>query len=601
MIFIISDLSEKYILLLKILIRLNFKIYYIRYEGNSRELTAQNLKKNNILPLPIETIKKINSEYRPEFELDRDQVRLGYSKKLLSKKAISQFSNLFKNIVNLEKKIEIILHTKFSGTYSFDSCVVNIFSGSRKNEKIIYIETRLTGLLKKKLNNNVTKIFIPIDAIYFFVSSPYKLLKKLILLFFCGEKERSRNECSLNYCDDKVAYVVHKGGTGSDLLFQGSPYYFSDEKSLFNKYNILHFDYSNFNPSELNIKWVNLNGGYAVVKFILLTIFYSIKFRSINIIGIMTLIDTYLKYSRYLMQLKKYRKLTHVIIDYEILCPKSLLLAFEALGIKTIAAQERPYLTFNTVHGSFLNYYMTASNKISDMLSKSPSYLIEEYLPVGMYRSDYIYKYRNIDISLSFSKIIDKNARIITFFGFHSADNFEESTVDPMINWTAHRDFLRDAIEVATRVDNVFVILRYKNTSWMNNQFFINEIREIKIKPNIEISNEYSIPYFSYGLCAKSDLIVAKHSSIVDECLALHKKVILHDYTHNSKGYFLNTYNYENSNLFALSFSELLDLIVKNLDDSVEKNRSNYSDIYENYSDGNVIPRMHNILDELIH
>ena len=52
---------------------------------------------------------------------------------------------------------------------------------------------------------------------------------------------------------------------------------------------------------------------------------------------------------------------------------------------------------------------------------------------------------------------------------------------------------------------------------------------------NIIISNNYKESYYSYKLCANADLIIAKHTSIADECLSNEIPVLFHEYTHNMK------------------------------------------------------------------
>lgn len=605
MVVIFSDLSIKYFILLKILSLFKLRIYYIRIKLGTSLPEIRKLEKINVFPVPIEKIGQIKGSYRPEFELDKDRLRYKYAKNILPAAVVKKMTYLFNNITDIEKKINIILLTKYSGTYSFDSCVVNIFSEYIKKERLLYIETRISGMLQKNFNANVKRIILPLDILYLIFSIPVKFIETLIKTkdFYNIKKRNVDKKNCLDYESEKIAYVVHKGGTGSDLLFQGSPYYSINDRSKFNKYNILHFDYSSYKPSDEKMKWVNLEDSYSTKKLfikLILNIFRFQIFHPVKIFGLIAIVDVYLKYSCYLKQLKKYKNLTHVIIDYEILCPKSLLLAFESLGVKTIATQERPFLTFNNVHGTFLDFYLTASSQMSERILESPSYLVKNCFAVGMYRTDYFYKYKNIDVFRSLTKLPQSGSKLITFFGFHTTETMEESSVDPMLNWTAHKEFLKDAITVANKFNKSFVVLRYKNVSWMNNQFFSDEIKEIESLKNIEISQDYTVPYFSYALCAASTLVVAKHSSIADECLAVNKNIIIHDYTHNSIGYFLNTYDYESVKLFALNQRQLIGSISKFLDDPTVEVEYKYSGLYENYSDGNVISRIQNFLEKTV-
>ena len=76
---------------------------------------------------------------------------------------------------------------------------------------------------------------------------------------------------------------------------------------------------------------------------------------------------------------------------------------------------------------------------------------------------------------------------------------------------------------------------------------------------NIVISNNYKEANYGYKLCANADLIIAKHTSIGDECLTNEIPVLFHEYTHNSQKLMLDFPNYLPSELICYNFSELLE------------------------------------------
>ena len=89
----------------------------------------------------------------------------------------------------------------------------------------------------------------------------------------------------------------------------------------------------------------------------------------------------------------------------------------------------------------------------------------------------------------------------------------------------------------------------------MNLSFIIiNKVNNCK---NIVISNNYKEANYAYKLCANADLIIAKHTSIGDECLASEIPVLFHEYTHNMKKIFLVFPNYLPSELICYNFDEL--------------------------------------------
>ena len=67
-------------------------------------------------------------------------------------------------------------------------------------------------------------------------------------------------------------------GSNKSKLYEKSLYYSDNKDSCFNKYNILHLDYSNFPSPDKNIYWICLNKmKTSNIKFILQTLFASIK------------------------------------------------------------------------------------------------------------------------------------------------------------------------------------------------------------------------------------------------------------------------------------------------------------------------------------
>ena len=132
-----------------------------------------------------------------------------------------------------------------------------------------------------------------------------------------------------------------------------------------------------------------------------------------------------------------------------------------------------------------------------------------------------------------------------------------ESYADPILNWTAQLNFLEDCIKLSQNLDNTFVILRFKSLGWSTNSFFKDVIDKINNSENIIISTNYNDSYYSYRLCANADLVIAKQTSIADECLAEEIPVLFHEYTHNMKKLVVVFPNYLSSELICYNFQEL--------------------------------------------
>ena len=141
--------------------------------------------------------------------------------------------------------------------------------------------------------------------------------------------------------------------------------------------------------------------------------------------------------------------------------------------------------------------------------------------------------------------------------GAHPTNYWFESYCDPHLNWSAQIIFLEDIIKLSQHLSNVFIVLRYKKLNWLSNIYFKKILTKINNCENIIISDNYRESHYSYKLCANADLIIARHTSLADECLSNEIPVLFHDYSHNMQEIVLDIPNYLPSSLVCNNFEEL--------------------------------------------
>jgi len=125
------------------------------------------------------------------------------------------------------------------------------------------------------------------------------------------------------------------------------------------------------------------------------------------------------------------------------------------------------------------------------------------------------------------------------------------------LNWSAQIVFLEDIIKLSKSLENIFIVLRYKNLVWTENEYFKKIFDKIHRCENIILSNNYEESFYSYKLCAHADLIIAKATSIADECLSKEIPVLFHEYTHNTELTISYFSNYLPPELICYNFEEL--------------------------------------------
>ena len=379
------------------------------------------------------------------------------------------------------------------------------------------------------------------------------------------KKKNSNNKDFKDFEKQEIAYIPHKGiFYGHPSLFEKSLYYSDNTNSNFNKYNLLHLEYSNFSSPDENINWVCINTiNVSKRKIFFKTLLFSLKtFYLIRnwstFLGWLLCIRQYSSYAKYFEIIKKFKNLKIALIDYDILCPKTLILALENNNIKTVATQERFFHAFYTSYANVIvDTYYTNSIYVSNVIKKSKYYDIKNLIPVGQYRSDLLPFYKKQTVPREISEAKKSGKKILIALGFDSPENWFESYTDPIVSWSAQIDFLEDIIKLSQNLENTFIALRYKSLNWIKNEYFKKTIDKIYRNKNIILCNNYEESFYSYKLCAHADLIIAKVTSLADECLVNEIPVLFHEYTHNMNRIFSFILDYLSLELCTFDFEEL--------------------------------------------
>jgi hypothetical protein len=554
--------------ILKLLKYIKFKVFYMYILANSdfkRNEIAEKLKKINIFPLPLE--KKNLSEVS-DYRCDGDPDENAYKKnmKLVPDKVLKKYCKLFSLKDGEIKKLRLSLQDVF-GWKNTDSALLDIWSNIYPSKKIIYISFSFWSFYMSCKSSNIIKIIIPLDILNFFA----KKILRIFLSFFStttnnnnlsSEKENSNNKDFKDFEKQEIAYIPHKGiFYGHPSLFEKSLYYSDNTNSNFNKYNLLHLEYSDFSSPDKNINWVCINTiNVSKRKIFFKTLLFSFKtFYLIRnwstFLGWILCIRQYSSYAKYFEIIKKFKNLKIALIDYDILCPKTLILALENNNIKTVATQERFFHPFYTSRANVIvNTYYTNSIHISNVIKKSKYYDIKNIIPVGQYRSDLLPFYKRQTVPREISKAKKNGKKILIALGFHSDKNWFDSYPSMSTSWTDQMNFLEDMIALSQKLENTFIVLRYKTIEWVKNEYFKKIFDKIHHCENIILSNNYEEGNYSYKLCAHADLIIAKATSIADECLSVGIPVLFHEYTQKTIS---NIPNYLPQELMCYNFEEL--------------------------------------------
>jgi hypothetical protein len=306
----------------------------------------------------------------------------------------------------------------------------------------------------------------------------------------------------------------------------------------------------------------------------------------------------YYAYLYYYYALQEFNNIKIALVGYDYLFPLGLSLALETRGIKTISVQERSIASFLNDSHYIIDTQFVASKYISSLLqSKQERISVNNYIATGLIRTDKLMK----------SKKITKNKSIrrkVLIFDYHVDNNFNYQIADPYINWTNDRFFRKEIIKLAKDFKDYDFIIRGKNDEWTKIKYFHDILDEWMNTPNITIDIDYSEFYRSYELCNGSDLIIARYTSIVDECISKGYDVIIFDYGINYNHLVRDHYPKMDGLNFCHSYQELkayMNFFHKNGFITNQKFKNEIIDnLFDGLSDGKVQERIHQYLDEII-
>ena len=540
------------------------------------------------------SLQKCNFEECIDIDLSRYGGNIGNSideitNKLVDSELLDNFVPFFTNVKDPNIKNRLLIRE-----YVLDRCITlnNIciwidgyFINHKKDNLKIYLLGDICRIGERFLaihysDLNVKPIFssdlyVVFSKVLVVFSTLYKRMFNIIdRAINTKSSESNTNQPSfisnnVNTSLYKVLYFPHKSIFYADLYIKDN-FYSKDMNSVFYLSNILHIELENITISENQSKYYRDNDIASVIlpkagvkklyKYLIYilseiglkkTLFFLRK--DFTLFFVFLLEGVKFLSTKELIKENYNAKL--VLVGYDILFPTILSLAFESLKIRTIAIQERFLPTFMSHYSFLMDTYLCNSELVCKTIKKSNNMFVNNCIPCGQIRSDILKNHQK--------NITTKNKRFsIVAFDFHSNCDFNGNRLGVYINWRTNASFYKDLCNLAEGFPEVDIIIRGKNSDWTKIPYFKDVLNKVNIIPNIWIDDDYSELNKQYKLASRSDLVIAKYTSIGDEIIAVGKRVIYYDYFPNSSHYFASGYfNYNNCNVYAYSYMQLEQMV----------------------------------------
>jgi hypothetical protein len=482
----------------------------------------------------------------------------------------------------------------------------NLWGAAHPERRCTLVYTSVNGVLAFGMRANVRRVVLPLQTIASAFAKALSGLRGRTRRISASprggiEPPPTARERSAKAMNARVAFIPHSGLSYASL-YEKTLFHSNDPASELHPAKLLHLDYSGVPSPHSDITWMHLRGADSKSQTVgnaVRAVFRGLlRVRSVTeLLGVAILSGLLVRTRAYAQRLGEFSGLEVALIDYDILCPKGLLLALESRGVKTVAAQERFFMSFYRAYGTILTDYLCGSEFAAARMRTSPSYVCGRYLPVGQYRSDNLVAARRSEPPGILADSIRNGRKVVTALGFHTHLDWHNATVDPLLNWQSHQHFLEDMLRVSETIENVFVVLRYKYVDWASLPVFSDVVERIDRAPNIALSREYDEPFFSYRLCAHSSLVIAKHTSLGDEALAVGIPVLFHDYTHNTSPLLAGTFDYSPSRAMCFDYEQLVSRAREILADGGGTLAAGYDnlkrEVFGGLGDGHVRSRIH--------
>lgn len=295
------------------------------------------------------------------------------------------------------------------------------------------------------------------------------------------------------------------------------------------------------------------------------------------------------------------------ILAYDLQVPSELVLALENLGIRTVALNERPQSLAVASQPLAVGTLLTASPTFSALAARNHSVSAARTQAVGMWRTDLIHQYRRERRHELAERADAMGCRFVVVLPYHL--EMSSPSVNPLATaaWSVQH-FIEGVLSLAALHSDVTFVFRSKNDSWLDDPRMQTTAERLAAQHNCLVSREYDRLNESYRLVACADLVIAKYTSLVDECLAVSIPSIIHDYTPIAHGVTRPIVPYLPSRLFAQQDQELQELVAWALESGGRDFRTWWEphrrEVFADMNDGEVRRRargaMESLLDERI-
>jgi hypothetical protein len=238
---------------------------------------------------------------------------------------------------------------------------------------------------------------------------------------------------------------------------------------------------------------------------------------------------------------------------------------------------------------------LSISEYSSGIIKESDRFLANNIFAVGQVRTDHFF-----DKNILQSKYKER----VLVLDYHIENDSEREKFNLILNWKNDINFRNEILALAESYPEIEFIFRGKDCSWYKNKHYHEVISKVDKLPHVSVDTDYSLNHWqSYHLCVSADLIIARPTSLAEECISKGMNVIVMDYGTNYTTMVSKFLPRLLREYYCHSFDQLNEMFkfwIKNkFIISKEKKNQVKKELFSDYTDGKVKQRVLKHLNEI--
>jgi hypothetical protein len=243
-------------------------------------------------------------------------------------------------------------------------------------------------------------------------------------------------------------------------------------------------------------------------------------------------------------QVSAFSRARLALLGYENLFPRLMAVALQARGIVVAAAQERFVQPFHPGFHLVLTHYLVHGERSAAVVRANPLCQVGAIAITGDLRQPLRKRERQ-----------SRPHRCLVLDYQSVASPFDDAFAIGN-SWASNRWFLEDVLRLSEDFPEVHFTIRGKDTRWTGLPAFADLVGQASARPNLKIDQDRSLDR-SYVLLADSDSVVARHTSLGDQALALGIPVLFHEQMATGERSIAAVMDYSPYPLLTRSYDEL--------------------------------------------